>query len=114
MRDRAIDTAKKMYERLAMSWARMTAMQRIGAVVAGLASLLFGLGFMILTGKIFKWLEPVAEDWENSALAYFVLWLLTVVVSFPPLVGWSTIGTVCGFLFGVWKGYDIHLRPGRR
>lgn len=105
MRDRAIDNVKKMYERLSRSWASMTGLQRIGTVLAGIVSISVGLGFMILTGKLFEWLEPVAEDWEKSAPAYIVLWLLTVLVSFPPLVGWSTIGTVCGFLFGLWKGY---------
>lgn len=105
MRDRAINTSRRLMERSARSWAKMTLLQRIGAVLAATASLAFGIGVMILTGKIFEWLEPVAEDWEKSPFPYIVLWLLTVAVSFPPLIGWSAIGTVCGYLFGVWKGY---------
>lgn len=109
MRDRAINTSRRLMERGARSWARMTPLQRIGAVIAATASLAFGIGVMVLTGKIFEWLEPVAEDWEKSPLPYIVLWLLTVVVSFPPLFGWSAIGTVCGYLFGVWKGYVLRI-----
>lgn len=85
----------------------MTLLQKVGSVLAAVVVIALGLGFMILTGHIFKWLEPVAEDWENSKLAYFVLMLCTFTVSFPPLLGWSTIGTVAGFIFGVWKGYVL-------
>lgn len=83
----------------------MTLWQKVGTVLAGIASLAFGLGFMMLTGQVFVWLKPVADEWENSKLAYFILWISVIVVSFPPLIGWSTIGTISGFLFGVWKGY---------
>ncbi|PGG97627.1 hypothetical protein AJ79_09137 [Helicocarpus griseus UAMH5409] len=108
VRDRAINSMKRSYQRVARRFARMTLLQKIGTVLAGLAAIVLGLGFMILTGQIFKWLEPVAEDWETSKLAYFVVWICTFVVSFPPLVGWSTIGTVAGFIFGVWKGWIIY------
>lgn len=83
----------------------MTPLQRVGAVLAAIASLAFGLGFMMLTGQVFVWLKPVAEEWENSKLAYFILWISVVFVSLPPLIGWSTMGTISGYLFGVWKGY---------
>lgn len=107
MRDQAINTSRRLMERSAQSWARMTPLQKVGAVLAAISSLAFAIGVMVLTGKIFEWLEPVAEDWEKSPLPYIVLWLLTVVVSFPPLFGWSAIGTVCGYLFGVWKGWFL-------
>lgn len=83
----------------------MSILQKIVTVLAGLVSVAFAIGFMVLTGKIFEWLEPVAEDWEKMTLPYIILWFMTVVVSLPPLVGWSAIGTVCGYLFGMWKGY---------
>lgn len=80
-------------------------LQKIGTVFAGLGVIALGLGFMAVTGQIFAWLGPVAKDWENAPLAYFILWLCTFLMSFPPMVGWSTVGTVSGFIFGVWKGY---------
>lgn len=61
----------------------------------------------MLTGQVFVWLKPVADEWQDSKLAYFLLWMSVIVVSFPPLIGWSTMGTISGYLFGVWKGYVI-------
>ncbi|KAL1954909.1 hypothetical protein VTO42DRAFT_447 [Malbranchea cinnamomea] len=107
MQDQAINTTRRIYQRAVKSWGKMTFLQKILAVLAGIVSVACALGFMVLTGKIFEWLQPVAEDWEKSVPPYIILWLLTVVVSFPPLVGWSAIGTVCGYLFGVWKGWFL-------
>jgi len=79
----------------------------VGAVLATIVVITLGIGFLVLTGKVFKWLEPVAADWENSKVAYFVLWICTFTVSFPPLVGWTTVGAVAGCIFGMLKGYVL-------
>lgn len=104
-RDRAIDRIGRSYQRVSETFGKMTILQKIGTVFAGLGVIALGLGFMAVTGQIFAWLGPVAKDWENAPLAYFILWLCTFLMSFPPMVGWSTVGTVSGFIFGVWKGY---------
>lgn len=93
-----------MYRNLYTRWERMTFWQKVGFYAASFASGALGIGFMVLTGKLFIWLGPVADKWEHSPLVAFVLWLCVFFVSFPPLVGWSTFGTVAGFIFGVWKG----------
>ncbi|KAF9891994.1 Tlg2-vesicle protein [Aspergillus nanangensis] len=62
----------------------------------------------LLHRKVFIWLKPVAEEWEHNPLVYFVLWLCVFFVSFPPLVGWSTFGTVAGYIFGVWHGWLLY------
>ncbi|KAJ6171207.1 Tlg2-vesicle protein [Penicillium chermesinum] len=90
-RDQLISKAKMFYRKANERWERMTFWQK-------------GVGFMVFTGKVFFWLGPVAERWEKSPLVAFVLWLCVFFVSFPPLVGWSTFGTVAGFIFGLWKG----------
>jgi hypothetical protein len=107
VRDRTMAKLGRTYRRLTRRFIEMTPMQRVGAVCAGIAAMVFGLGFMMLTGQVFVWLKPVADQWENSVLAYFILWISVVIVSFPPLIGWSTMGTIAGYLFGVWKGYVI-------
>ncbi|KAL2005618.1 hypothetical protein VTN00DRAFT_10111 [Thermoascus crustaceus] len=86
----------------------MTLLQKAGAILAALAAIALGLAFLFFTGKVFIWLRPLAEKWENSKLAAFILWMCVFGVSFPPLVGWSTFGTVAGFLFGIWKGWLIY------
>ncbi|KAK2768586.1 Tlg2-vesicle protein [Arachnomyces sp. PD_36] len=107
VRDRTMAKLGRAYRRATRRFLEMTPWQRVGAVCAAIASMVFGLGFMMLTGQVFVWLKPVADEWENSKLAYFILWISVVIVSFPPLIGWSTMGTISGYLFGVWKGWAI-------
>lgn len=103
-RDRMINQAESVYRALRNRWNKMTMIQKIitfiGALLLGAA----GIGFMVLAGQIFIWLGPVAEKWEHAPWAYVIVWFSIILVSFPPMVGWSTLGTICGFLFGFWKG----------
>lgn len=84
---------------------RLTPLQRLGAVLAWLFFMALSIAFAVFTGRLFHWLAPMADEWEKKPLAYFVIWICTFLVSFPPLIGWSTAGTLAGYLFGVWKGY---------
>ncbi|KAL2820243.1 hypothetical protein BDW59DRAFT_118007 [Aspergillus cavernicola] len=94
-----------MNERVLTAWRKMTFWQKVGAVLAVIFSNILGFGFLYITGRVFHWLGPVAEKWEHSGLVLFLMWLCVFFVSFPPLVGWSTLGTVAGYVFGVWKGW---------
>ncbi|KAL2860847.1 TVP38/TMEM64 family protein [Aspergillus lucknowensis] len=95
-------------ERILAAWGKMTFWQRVGTVLAVIACNILGFGFLFVTGRVFQWLGPVAETWEHSALAFILMWLGVFLVSFPPLVGWSTFGTVSGYVFGVWKGWLLY------
>ncbi|PWY80708.1 Golgi apparatus membrane protein tvp38 [Aspergillus heteromorphus CBS 117.55] len=108
LRDQLIDQATQMSRRIMTSWKKMNFWQRVGAVAAVVLANLLGIGFLVFTGKVFIWLQPVAEQWEHSVLAYFVLWLCVFFVSLPPLVGWSTFGTMAGYIFGIWKGWLLY------
>ncbi|KAJ5892385.1 hypothetical protein N7504_009076 [Penicillium tannophilum] len=108
LRDRLMVKGKELYRQADERWKRMTFWQKVGFYVASLLVGASGIGFLVLTGKVFIWLGPVAERWEKSPLVAFVLWLCVFFVSFPPLLGWSTFGTVAGFIFGVWKGWLIY------
>lgn len=103
-RERIMQRGTELYHRMNQIWEEMSLWKKIGTIFACLSVGALGIGFMVLTGKVFIWLGPVAEKWETSWLAAFILWLCVFFVSFPPLVGWSTFGTVGGFIFGVWKG----------
>ncbi|KAJ5224524.1 uncharacterized protein N7469_008027 [Penicillium citrinum] len=107
-RDRTINRAKAAYAMAKERWESMTLWQKIGFYAASFGLGALGIGFMILTGKLFIWLGPVAHKWEHSFLVAFILWLCVFFVSFPPLLGWSTFGTVAGFIFGLWKGWIIY------
>ncbi|CAG8036699.1 unnamed protein product [Penicillium salamii] len=107
-RDLIIQRGTELYQRLDKMWQEMTFWQKTAYLAASLLVGASGIGFLVLTGKVFIWLGPVAEKWESSWLVAFVLWLCVFFVSFPPLLGWSTFGTVAGFIFGVWKGWLIY------
>ncbi|CAI7580945.1 hypothetical protein PCG10_010507 [Penicillium crustosum] len=107
-REQIIQRGTELYVRMNTIWEGMTPLKKIATFFAALFVGASGIAFMVFTGKLFIWLGPVAEKWETSWLAAFILWLCVFFVSFPPLVGWSTFGTVAGFIFGVWKGWLIY------
>ncbi|KAJ6099631.1 hypothetical protein N7467_001166 [Penicillium canescens] len=98
----------ELYHRMNTIWEEMTLPKKIATVIASLFIGASGIAFLVLSGKLFVWLGSVAEEWEKSWLAAFILWLCVFFVSFPPLVGWSTFGTAAGLIFGVWKGWLIY------
>ncbi|KAH8702039.1 hypothetical protein BGW36DRAFT_356184 [Talaromyces proteolyticus] len=106
-RDRMINKAEATYRTFRDRWSKMTLKQKLVSSLIGFLSMLAGLAFLFFAGRIFIWLGPVADRWEHAPWAYIVVWLSVILVSFPPMVGWSTIGTVSGFLFGFWKGWIL-------
>lgn len=108
-RDRIINQAESLYRTARERWDKMTPIQKMIYVAASLLLGALGIASVVLAGKIFVWLGPVAEEWERSPWAYIILWFSIILVSFPPLVGWSSLGTISGFLFGFWKGC-VHSR----
>lgn len=40
-------------------------------------------------------------------LGWVLLLALIIVTSIPPLLGYGTCITLCGFAFGIWKGWLI-------
>ncbi|KAL4989162.1 Golgi apparatus membrane protein tvp38 [Aspergillus falconensis] len=95
-------------ERALAVWRKMTFWQKAGSILAVLGLNVLGFGFLYITGRVFQWLGPVAEKWEHSVPVFIVMWFGVFFVSFPPLVGWSTFGTVSGYIFGVWKGWLLY------
>ncbi|KAA8649884.1 hypothetical protein EYZ11_001149 [Aspergillus tanneri] len=108
LRNRIVNRASETSRRMMAAWRKMNFWQRVATALAVVFINLLGVGFLIFTGQIFVWLQPVAAKWEHSALAFFVLWLCVFFVALPPLVGWSTFGTISGYIFGVWKGWALY------
>ncbi|EEA24137.1 Tlg2-vesicle protein [Talaromyces marneffei ATCC 18224] len=107
-RDRMINQAESFYRAAKDRWERMTLVQKTLYFLGSLLVGALGIASLILAGHIFIWLGPVAEQWEHSAGAYALVWFSIILVSFPPLVGWSTLGTISGFLFGFWRGWIVY------
>lgn len=81
-------------------WKDLSPLQKIGALLFGLGSFVLGIMFLIYNERIFAWLEPKAQAWYDMPGGWAILWLLTAITAFPPLVGYSTCVTIAGFVYG--------------
>ncbi|TRX93854.1 hypothetical protein FHL15_005236 [Xylaria flabelliformis] len=85
----------------------MTPLQRVLAGVAGLVALALGILFLVFSHRIFVALHPVAEGWRKLRGGWVLLFLLSAVTSFPPMIGYSMTITIAGFIFGFPAGWPI-------
>lgn len=84
---------------------RLSALQLAGLCVLGVAGIVFAVLFLVYNERFFHWLKPVAEKWRGLRGGWCLLWLMTFVVSFPPLIGYSTCVTLAGFIYGLPNGF---------
>jgi hypothetical protein len=99
-----IDGAEKIHRRVTKTVKKMTPLQRVIAGIVLLVSLVLGLLFLIFNSKIFGWLEPYAEKWKATRGGWLILWALTFMTAFPPIIGYSTCLTTAGFVYGFPEG----------
>lgn len=87
-------------------WFHFTPLQRAGIVVLNIILLVSVILGLIYNERIFAWLAPAAKRWRELPGGWMILWALTFAVSFPPMIGYSTLVTIAGFVFGM-KGWLI-------
>jgi len=56
--------------------------------------------------RIFQWMYDMSQELKNMRLGWLILATIMVVASFPPMVGYSTCITICGFAYGM-EGYYV-------
>ncbi|KAF2234508.1 hypothetical protein EV356DRAFT_446484 [Viridothelium virens] len=100
-RQRMMHSADKLQRQAFKTYGKLTALQKVLLVIAGIATIVLGILFLIYNKKIFAWLGPVAERWRNITGGWLIIWALTFTVSFPPLIGYSTVVTLAGFVYGL-------------
>ncbi|KAK5958187.1 Tlg2-vesicle protein [Knufia fluminis] len=108
IRDEIINNAEKIQRKFMATYNRMTPLQRILAGLLLIIINVLGLLFLIFNEKIFGFLEPYAERWKHTTGGWTILWALTFMTAFPPLIGYSTCGTLAGFVYGVGEGWLIY------
>ena len=100
LRDRFIDAVDKLRRRATKTAEKMSLSQRIAASLFILIALVLGVLFFVYNEKFFAWLENFAEKWKNLRGGWLILWALTFVTAFPPVIGYSTCVTLAGFVYG--------------
>ena len=86
---------------------RLSPVQR-AAVVAGLG-LLVGLSVVavVFNHRIFAALGPLAKSWRALPGGWLILFALTCATAFPPMVGYSSLCTISGLVYGFPLGWPI-------
>jgi uncharacterized membrane protein YdjX (TVP38/TMEM64 family) len=85
----------------------LTLFQRILAVTALVVVNVFLVLFLVYNEKIIVYLAPAAKKWHDVQGGWIILWLMTFIAAFPPLIGYSTTVSIAGFVYGFPDGWFI-------
>jgi len=85
----------------------LTLVQKVVLTIAGIATIVLGILLLVYNERIFAALEPFAKKWRDMTGGWLILWAATFVVSFPPLIGYSSCVTLSGFVYGFPYGWFI-------
>lgn len=104
-RQRIMSNYDKLSRRINDQYNKLTPVQKVLFVVGNIAVGVLGILFLVYNEKIFGSLLPVAKKWRDIPAGWLILWVLIFVVSFPPLIGYSSLLTIAGFVYGFPNGY---------
>lgn len=107
MRQRLMSNLDKLNRRATDQYNKLTPVQKVLFIVGNIALAVLGILFLIYNEKIFGSLMPVAKKWRDIRAGWLILWVLIFVVSFPPLIGYSSLLTIAGFVYGFPNGWFI-------
>ncbi|KAI1383226.1 uncharacterized protein F4822DRAFT_419783 [Hypoxylon trugodes] len=91
---------------LKIFWS-LTPLQRVGAVLTIIALDVLVILFLVYSHSIFAALESVAEGWRALPGGWILVFLLTCLTAFPPMIGYSTCVTIAGFLYDFPDGWPV-------
>jgi hypothetical protein len=105
MRQKIMSNYDKFSRMASDRYNKLTPTQRVLFWVGQVVLVVGGILFLIFNEKIFGSLLPVAKKWRDVRAGWLILWALIFVVSFPPLIGYSSLLTIAGFVYGFPNGY---------
>ncbi|KAI9794169.1 MAG: Tlg2-vesicle protein [Peltula sp. TS41687] len=106
-KERWLKNAVRIQLRATKTFMKLTLLQRVLAVIALVLAAVFGVLFLVFNERIFAWLEPYADKWRALPGGWLIIWALTFLTAFPPVVGYSSCLTTAGFLYGFPWGWFI-------
>ncbi|KAI0594442.1 hypothetical protein F4775DRAFT_573769 [Biscogniauxia sp. FL1348] len=81
--------------------------QRALAAAAGVVSIVLTVLFLVFSHRIFAALAPAAAGWRALPGGWVLVFMLTSLTAFPPMIGYSTCITIAGFVYGFPGGWPI-------
>lgn len=81
---------------------RQPIFKRVLILMAGTLCAVIGILFVIFHKKAFDLLREFAESWRQLRAGPFIMFGLIVLISFPPLLGFSMLSSLCGMMYGYW------------
>lgn len=94
--------------RVTDQYNKLSPIQKALCVVGGSVAFVLSILFLVYNERLFKnVLLPVAKKWRDITGGWLILWALIFVVSFPPLIGYSSLLTIAGFVYGFPNGYVL-------
>lgn len=100
-------TVDILQRRVRSTFNKLSLIQKVLVIAALIGINIFGIFFLIYNEKIFGALAPVAKRWRDIQGGWMILWMLTFISAFPPLIGYSTTITISGFVYGFPNGWFI-------
>lgn len=85
----------------------LSIIKRILLLLVGTTFLVAGILFIIFHEKVFELLVAFAESWKELKGGPYIMFLLITIISFPPLIGYSTLGSLCGMMYGFPGGWPL-------
>ncbi|KAF3051558.1 Tlg2-vesicle protein [Didymella keratinophila] len=104
---RSIATAQTVQRRAMAQYNKLSPVQKVLFSVGGIVMFVISILFLVYNERIFGALLPYAKKWRDVTAGWLVLWALIFTVSFPPLIGYSSLLTIAGFVYGFPNGWFI-------
>lgn len=99
-----IDDVERLQRKFYRTAKKLTLLQKVLAIIALVGLLVAGVLLLVFNEKIFAWLEPFAEKLKKLRGGWLIIWALTFMTAFPPVIGYSTCVTTAGFIYGFPEG----------
>ncbi|EMD94220.1 hypothetical protein COCC4DRAFT_30908 [Bipolaris maydis ATCC 48331] len=106
-RQRAMGNWDKYSRRALDQYNKLSPAKRVLFIIGNILLLVGGILFLVFGERIFGALLPMAKKWRDVTAGWLILWALIFVVSFPPLIGYSSLLTIAGFVYGFPNGWFI-------
>lgn len=108
---RATSTAQTVQRRFLAQYNKLSPVQKVLFTTGGVVCFILSILFLVYNEAIFSSLLPYAKRWRDVTAGWLVLWALIFIVSFPPLIGYSSLMTIAGFVYGFPNGCVLSISP---